>query len=276
MYTIGQFSKIARIPAKTLRYYDEIGLLKPNHVDKFTQYRYYSLNQVADIIFITTLKKYEFSLDEIKKILSNKDSKIFSDMLQNKMKEIDNQIVEMTKIKDTIKYKIEKLNDEDDILMIAPNFEVHIKNKCQSTVIFERKIIAISEIDNIVDALNSNIRENGLTIEGPEMVTFYSDEYNPDSTDVEVCIPIQKSENYKLQKIKEVLSYKCACTIFVGPYSEIGIAYGFLEQWVEENGYKLISHPYETYLVGAKDTGDVEKFVSEVCFPIGLVDTRGG
>ncbi len=42
MFKIGDFSRISQVSVKTLRYYDEIGLLKPAHVDRFTGYRYWT------------------------------------------------------------------------------------------------------------------------------------------------------------------------------------------------------------------------------------------
>jgi DNA-binding transcriptional MerR regulator len=38
MLKIGDFSKLARVTVKALRYYDELGLLKPVNVDRFTDY----------------------------------------------------------------------------------------------------------------------------------------------------------------------------------------------------------------------------------------------
>ena len=42
MYRIGEFSTLTGASVKTLRYYDEINLLKPSNADKFTNYRYYT------------------------------------------------------------------------------------------------------------------------------------------------------------------------------------------------------------------------------------------
>ena len=42
MYSIGMFSQICRVTPKTLRHYDEIGLLRPARIDRFTGYRYYT------------------------------------------------------------------------------------------------------------------------------------------------------------------------------------------------------------------------------------------
>lgn len=74
MYSIGEISKIVKISIDTLRYYDEIGLLKPIHTDQYTHYRYYSAKQVNDIFLILEYKQLGFSLDEIKDLLSCDDS----------------------------------------------------------------------------------------------------------------------------------------------------------------------------------------------------------
>lgn len=42
MYKIGEFSKLVGIPIRTLRYYDDYGILKPSITDNFTGYRYYN------------------------------------------------------------------------------------------------------------------------------------------------------------------------------------------------------------------------------------------
>lgn len=57
MYTIGEISKIVNISANTLRYYDEIRLLKPNLIQNNNQYKYYSDMQIKDIVFILELKQ---------------------------------------------------------------------------------------------------------------------------------------------------------------------------------------------------------------------------
>ncbi len=42
MFRIGEFSKLTQVSVRMLRYYDEMGLLKPSETDKFTNYRLYS------------------------------------------------------------------------------------------------------------------------------------------------------------------------------------------------------------------------------------------
>lgn len=73
MYSIGEFSKIGSITAKTLRYYDEIGLLRPAYVEQENRYRFYSEEQVYEILFIAELKSYDLRLEQIKAIMESKD-----------------------------------------------------------------------------------------------------------------------------------------------------------------------------------------------------------
>lgn len=71
MLKIGEFSKLSRVSIRMLRHYDEIGLLKPSSIDRFTGYRYYSEDQLPVVGRITALKDMGFSLSVITDILSD-------------------------------------------------------------------------------------------------------------------------------------------------------------------------------------------------------------
>jgi DNA-binding transcriptional MerR regulator len=61
MFRIGDFSKFSQVSVKALRYYDQLGLLKPTQVDPFTGYRYYSAAQLPRLNRILALKDLGFS-----------------------------------------------------------------------------------------------------------------------------------------------------------------------------------------------------------------------
>ena len=69
MLKIGEFSKLSRVSVRMLRHYDEIGLLKPAEIDRFTDYRYYREDQLPTMCRITALKDMGFSLADIVNIL---------------------------------------------------------------------------------------------------------------------------------------------------------------------------------------------------------------
>ena len=69
MYSIGMFSKIYQVTPKTLRHYDELGLLAPGYVDGETGYRYYGHGQAVRLRRILEFKRMGFSLPEILEII---------------------------------------------------------------------------------------------------------------------------------------------------------------------------------------------------------------
>src|SRR5260221_10708067 len=70
MFRIGEFSKIAQVSGRLLRYYDEIGLLSPASIDPETGYRYYSARQLPRLNRILVLKELGLSLEQIARLLA--------------------------------------------------------------------------------------------------------------------------------------------------------------------------------------------------------------
>ena len=88
MYKIGELSRLCRIPVKTLRYYDDIGLLPPDHIDKFTGYRYYTAARLGDCLQILTLKELGFTLDEIREHLRDGDTLALMDSKKRELEQV--------------------------------------------------------------------------------------------------------------------------------------------------------------------------------------------
>ena len=99
LYKIGDFSKKLNVSVRTLRYYDEIDLFKPIELDLFTNYRYYSDEQVKEFELLKLLQDAGFSLDEIKQYKNN-----FNDYIMLKKKE------EIFKEIELLKEKIKKVD----------------------------------------------------------------------------------------------------------------------------------------------------------------------
>lgn len=89
MLTVGQFSKICQVSTKTLHHYDKIGLVKPEQTDKFTGYRYYSEEQLPLMLLIQRLKRYGFTLTEIKNFLGCEDKDVLYQKLKDKKLELE-------------------------------------------------------------------------------------------------------------------------------------------------------------------------------------------
>lgn len=69
-YRIGEFAELGGVSTKTLRYYDEIGLLRPVGVDARTRYRRYTAAQLKDLASILALRDLGLSLPEIRGVVA--------------------------------------------------------------------------------------------------------------------------------------------------------------------------------------------------------------
>jgi DNA-binding transcriptional MerR regulator len=69
MFSIGEFARLGTVSVRTLRHYDEIGLLRPARVDPETGYRGYSADQLGQLNRIIALKELGLSLAQVRRLL---------------------------------------------------------------------------------------------------------------------------------------------------------------------------------------------------------------
>ena len=121
MYKIGEFANVVKSNIKTIRYYDEIDLLKPRVIDKFTSYRYYDEDNVREYYAIILLKQMGFSLEEIK---IYKDD-LSDDIFLKQREKLLNNIIEM---KNTIKMIDKTRSNIVNGKIKLDNFDYEISN----------------------------------------------------------------------------------------------------------------------------------------------------
>ena len=112
MYTIGELSKIVKISIDTLRYYDEIGLLKPHHIDASNRYRYYTSEQVNEMITIMEWKQYGFSLDTIKELLIQTNQDQIRSAFQMRLQQLSEERTAIERSYELLQARIKSLEEE--------------------------------------------------------------------------------------------------------------------------------------------------------------------
>ncbi len=266
MYTIGQFSKIGRVSTKTLRYYDEINLLHPAHVDEWSQYRFYSEEQVSTILFIAELKEYGLRLEEIKAIIEKQDVDLLRKFLRDKMIEIETNVQDYLRLKDSIEKKLRKI-ETGGSMMEHKELNVELKELQPLAVMSYRTITSMNHISSVIGKVYEEIFQMKLQPAGPPMTIYHSKDFDHESTDLEVCVPIH-TKGEKSKNIKETAGGLHACCTFVGPYSKLGEAYAKVMKWMEENKYESIAAPFDVYVTGPQIAKTPDEFITEVCFPV--------
>ncbi|MEC3421112.1 MerR family transcriptional regulator, partial [Bacillus cereus] len=136
-YSIGEISKETNVTTRTLRYYEEIGLLKPSYVAE-SGYRYYSKDDVITLQQITTFKKLGFKLSEIKKVL--KEEKGNSE--ERWKSAIQNEI-------QTIQAEVKRLQDLEKLLYTAfHSIELTGELKTEDLMLFIKSVQGIEQREN--------------------------------------------------------------------------------------------------------------------------------
>src|SRR5438046_2580385 len=131
MFKIGDFSRLTKVSAKALRYYDELGLLRPACIDRFTGYRYYSAHQLPRLNRILALKDLGFSLDQIGTLLDEGlPAEQIRGMLKLKREEIRQLVAEEQARLARVEARLRQIEQEDAM----PEHEVILKRLEPMTV----------------------------------------------------------------------------------------------------------------------------------------------
>ena len=91
-FSIGEAAKTAGMTRETLRHYDRIGLVKPSKKDEWTNYRYYTEQDIVRLNTVNALKQMDLPLQEIKRVLEYDDLEKIIDFLSAAEKKADEKI----------------------------------------------------------------------------------------------------------------------------------------------------------------------------------------
>ncbi|MGG3890744.1 MerR family transcriptional regulator [Metabacillus fastidiosus] len=271
MISIGEFSKICGVSTKTLRYYDEIGLIHPEEINPDSGYRYYSISQLKKMIFINRLKSYHFSLEEIKAILKleedQSEEKLWS-ALNRKRKEIQERLNTFEYTLKQMSNDISNLEKGISIMSSLENIEVQLVEMETINILYTRQMMNSDDYDlgygKYFSRLYEKIASEKLTSLGMPITIYHSPEYNPTGNDTEFAIPIEEI----VKGTRDLPGGLCAKSVLKGPYSELTSVYAKLMEWVENEGYELVKSPYEVYITDPNQAAVPEDIVTEVYFPV--------
>ncbi|WP_252244885.1 MULTISPECIES: MerR family transcriptional regulator [unclassified Clostridium] len=91
-FSVGETAKAAHTTIETLRHYDRIGLVKPSKKDNFTNYRYYTEQDIVRINTVRALQQMDLSLQKIKEVLEVNDLEKIIDVLAEAEKRADEKM----------------------------------------------------------------------------------------------------------------------------------------------------------------------------------------
>lgn len=265
---IGEFSKMMQVTVKTLRHYEQRGLLMPEEVDKWTGYRYYSISQMQRLNAIRDLQRQGFTLEEIKELFDDGAQMPSVDQLTQKIEETEQQLqllmerrrqllswLDSHKQKNTMeKFNIQSLPE----IIVASHREVIADYSALGA-------LCVNKIGPEMQRLGCKCPSPGycFTIE-------HAKEYHPTDIDIEYCEQVEEMgiDSNIIQFKRLAAVPKALCMKHVGPYERFYESYTEAFKYMEEHGYKIAGHPRTCYIDGAWNQEDPEKWLSIVQIPI--------
>ncbi|MEW5829566.1 MAG: MerR family transcriptional regulator [Chloroflexota bacterium] len=268
MIRIGQFSRISQVSIKTLRFYDEQGLLHPASVDDFTGYRYYTFEQLPRLYRILALKEMGFPLQQIGQLLDEELSpEQLRGMLKARRAEIQAKVQEEMERLARVEARLSQIEQESSMNTI----EVVIKKVEPLKVASIRDTIpAYSQQGALWNELEGYLAMQRVRPTGPCFTMYYDEEYKERDVDAEVCEPIEADlAEFRNVKVRTLPGVEVAAAIHRGAYTTLGKAVEAVIRWTEANGYRITGPEREVYIRPGRNGSQADpETVTEIQFPV--------
>lgn len=267
VFKISEFSKLSQIPAKTLRYYDQLGLLRPACTDRQSGYRYYTSEQLLRLQRIFALKDLGFTLEQIKQILHDEVSAAdIRRMLLLKQAEVESLIQSETDRLLRIEARLKQLEQEGDKL---PRHEVLVKKLEPTMVVSIREATNRVRIPGLLAEIDEYLQWNGLPAASRHIVVWHSYAEGENGVELAVACPVPRllpdTDRFTTMTLPGMTVASVTHMSRPGTESNVCIDLG---AWIERNGYRISPELPSREVYASRQEGDGRMYVTDTQMPI--------
>lgn len=271
MFRIGDFSRLARVSARQLRFYEEVGLFAPAHADPQTGYRYYKAVQLAELNRILVLKELGFSLEQIRALAK---SGAGPDELRNMLLAKRNEVAQTLEAEahrlrhiETRIAQIEtqgRLTAEDVVLRSEP---------ARRFLSLRRTVASFAAARELIGELKSHAR--GLLPPGPPQLVAvaHAPAFEAESLDVEFGFVLEKDPivSHPVLNVRELEAVeRMAVCVRVGLPEDAHLVTAKIGLFLEAGGYALAGPSREVFLQ-PPDPARMDESIVEMQFPVSAI-----
>jgi DNA-binding transcriptional MerR regulator/effector-binding domain-containing protein len=265
---IGEFARLTQVTIATLRYYDDVGLLKPIEVDKSSGYRYYSVSQLPRLNRILALKDLGFTLEQIEQMLNGLTLEQLRGMLKMKRAEVEQQIAQEQDRLMRIAARLVQIEMEDKM----PDYDVVLKT-VPSVLIASRKVTipANDQVPVYLDAAYSEVYDYAKGQGAKALDYCFALWHQPAEVHAnevaEAAAPIDR----RLPGTDKVQVYELPQTQVVsvvrqGDFKGFVPEHTALLKWTEANGYRIVGPYREIYI--NHNPNNMAEAATEIQYPV--------
>ncbi len=279
MYSIGQLAEMSNASVKQLRYLDEKGILVPKLRNKENNYRYYSPDQLNQLVIIKTLRDLGFSFEDVVEILASHDKEMFAASIQKQIEEAEAEIGEAMfryqrltayytqMLKGRVLRQKVKLRQNGsqtapiEVVEVPRQMVLCARNKSHVT---SRQLF----IDRFFDLQRLMVQKRIASF-ASLMALFhdgYMNQFDKVTEDLETMVPI--SREFPLSRdVRSFGGFKGVAAMHQGHYSHMRKLYLQMEEWAKNNDIELMEQSLEIYYLGPDMTPAPEHYITQVIIP---------
>ncbi len=272
MFSIGEFSRIARVTPRQLRHYEELGLFQPERIDPETGYRFYSALQLPRLNRILALKELGLTLTQILRLLDeNISAEEIRGMLTMRKAQIEQTLRDELERVRSIEARLGQIEEQGELFD-----DVVLKAMPTRTFLSIRHIVPSKEegFTLMSEVRRALPRLAGKSVSGQFALRFPSDSFETENIDVEMGLLLNGDvpETVLLSDGRAMTVQTLPATPTMATIVCIGIAnheqcYGRLGTWMERHHFQLAGPGWEV-LIEPFHPAKLDQVVIEIQLPV--------
>lgn len=275
MFQIGEFAQIAQVSTRQLRFYDQLGLLCPQHTDQQTGYRYYAVRQLPRLNAILALKDLGLTLDQIGSLLADAVSpEALRGMLLLKRAETEQAIQAEEQRLRHIESRIAQIDRKDG----STGYDIVTKSVPSQAILATHHSVAGFEEAGALVAEVAAIGKAALRPSGRGNLVVLA-RIDPDSDRLDLSIGYLLLRPRERPLVADGFTFEpqdlpaietAATVVRQGTNPESHTAFGAIGRWIEANGYSIAGPSREIFLEPVLEPPGFDKALVEIQFPVAV------
>ena len=264
-FTIGEVSRLFQVKIATLRYYDEIGLLRPQFIDEKTNYRYYSTQQFERLNSIKYLRALDVPISEIIDFFNYREIDALVEMLKKQQDEVAKKKREL----DIIEAKISRrLLQIEDAVSTALDKISELKLPEMRVAYLRHEYVLGEDIELPITELRNSFGINGEIFLGKIGISIAISDLHANNFDKYSSIFMVLEEGDEIPPSSTIIPARDYLRIrFKGTHEDASRYYKKMLAYMNKHNYQLLDDSIEITLIDYGITNDTDKYVTEILLP---------
>jgi DNA-binding transcriptional MerR regulator len=267
LFTIGEFSRLARISVRMLRHYDDRGVLLPASVDASSGYRFYAPAQLRTAARICALRDAGFPVAEIGRLLPLLDRPpVVRQALVDQRARLEADAEDVRRRIETVDHLMSALKEpvvSIDIrrttlpALAVASLRGTVPTYADEGLLWERLVAALGPAGVVP------------VPEPTSGATFHDEGFQEQDVDIEVWMAVAAPfDGRDGLQYREIAPRDVVTATMTGSYDQVGAVTAALGGWIAEHGLELDGPMFDIYRVGPAQDPDPARWVTEICLPV--------